>query len=159
MSSLASKESSSGSSIMDILITISETCFNSWLGIIMSILLILFIQTKTGGYLTVENHLLYRLRMILPNSEQTLQKSNLSIKITTMNEEIIKTLYFYNDLDYLFFAFMTMVFSIFNVHNVAVILVFIVLLFRIYTNMYQKRRNAMYYLTFIISLFAYLTKW
>ncbi|KAG2379092.1 hypothetical protein C9374_007730 [Naegleria lovaniensis] len=143
-------------------------CHSSIVGCILNIALILFIQTKTTGYFTVENHLLYRLRMILPNNDQpqspqqqpsqassSSSSPTMLIKISTMNEAIIKTLYFYNDLDYLFFAYLVMMFSVYNIYNILVTGVFLILLFRIYTNMYQKRRNALYYLSFIVSFLCY----
>src|SRR3989338_5730584 len=96
-------------SMMEYLLhTLYEYYFNSIFGIVFNVALILLIQTKTSGYLTIENHLLHRLRMILPDNEQS-QSSSKVIRITSMNEAIIKALYFYNDLDYLFFTFMLMV--------------------------------------------------
>ena len=147
-STTANNQSGIASVVEFLFYTLYDYCFNSIFGIIFNIVLILLIQTKTSGYLTVENHLLYRLRMILPEMGQQTSKV---IKISTMNEAVIKTLYFYNDLDYLFFTFMIMIFSLKNVYNYLVVIIFLILLFRIYTNMYQKRRNILYYLTFVVS--------
>lgn len=161
---------SANSSPLSVFINLLQYYFKSSIfGVVLNIALILFIQYKTTGYFTVENHLLYRLRMILPNNEpqppqspqrqpsssQQASSPTMLIKITTMNEAIIKTLYFYNDLDYLFFAYLVMMFSVYNIYNILVTGIFLILLFRIYTNMYQKRRNVLYYLSFIASFLCY----
>jgi len=141
--------------------TMHHYWFDSIIGILANIVLIIVLQARSKGYFTVENHLLYRLRMILPDNEQpsatptSTTTKKLVIKITAMNEAIIKALYFYNDLDYLFFTFLIMVFSMYNAYNILVIGVFIILLLRLYTSMYHKNRNALYYISFVIAFLSY----